>query len=217
MKRPAFATVLLLAALFLLAACNDGGSTPPGPTATAESIAPPGPTASPVAPAATETPVPFEGGRDPVEVPFGGGTTTPLLADVRTGQQDGFDRVVFEYDGALPGYRVEYVDEAIDCGSGEPSFQGVIGGGVFLQVRFMPAAAHDDEGAPTSGITELTSPIPARQTCDFEGVVTWVLLLSRSGPRDFRVLTQIVVEPPSAIVVDIAQPTPTFHQDNARN
>ncbi|HYE95470.1 MAG TPA: hypothetical protein VD962_04635, partial [Rubricoccaceae bacterium] len=42
------------------------------------------------------------------------------LQAVRTAQQDGFDRVVFAFDGEVPGVHVEYVDRpAYQCGSGE--------------------------------------------------------------------------------------------------
>ncbi|MCH7811248.1 MAG: hypothetical protein IH958_01305 [Chloroflexi bacterium] len=203
MKRPAFAAGLFLAALFLLAACDDDGSTPPDPTATAEGIAPPGQTATPIAPAATETPVAFEGGRDPVDVPFGGASTTPLLADVRTGLHQGFDRVVFEYDGGLPGYHVEYVSSPIaQCGSG---MEEAVVGNAFLEVRMTPAAAHDDAGTPTFGPQELLPGLPSilevQSICDFEGQVTWVLGLTEQA--DFNVVN---LTGPFRVVVDVAHP-----------
>jgi hypothetical protein len=44
-----------------------------------------------------------------------------VLTDVRLGAHDGFDRIVFEFDGGgEPGYRVGYVDDPAGQGSGEP-------------------------------------------------------------------------------------------------
>ena len=43
-----------------------------------------------------------------------------VLTDVRTGQHDGYDRVVLEFSGTgSPGWTVNYVDEAVLDGSGE--------------------------------------------------------------------------------------------------
>ena len=114
--------------------------------------------------------------------------------------------MVFEYDGALPGYRVEYVSPPIiQCGSG---MKEAIAGNAFLEVRMTLAAAHDDAGNSTFGPQELLPSLPSilevQSICDFEGEVTWVLGLREEV--DFRVLTQIHVEPPSAIVVDVAHP-----------
>ena len=55
-----------------------------------------------------------------VDIPTGdGGVST--LASVRTARHEGFDRVVWELEGALPGVHVEYVDQPVrTCGSGEP-------------------------------------------------------------------------------------------------
>ena len=181
-------TVLLLTAVMLLVltACDgdDGGATP---TTTD-------------APAATAA---FEGGREPVEVPEGTAPPTPLLVDVRTGQAEGFDRVVFEFADTLPGYRVEYVSPPIPaCGSGLPV---TIAGHAFLQVRMTPAAAHDEQGNTTFGRTELTPGLPTilevESTCDFEGEVTWVLGLSEEVDFNVFFLTD-----PYRLVIDVSHP-----------
>lgn len=181
-------TVLLLIGmgLLVLAACDgdDGGATP---TTTQ-------------APAATAV---FEGGREPVEVPDVTAPPAPLLVDVRTGQHEGFDRVVFEFAGALPRYRVEYVSPPITaCGSGLPV---TIAGNAFLQVRLTPAAAHDEQGNVTFGTTELAPGLPpileVESSCDFEGEVTWVLGLSEEVDFNVFFLTN-----PHRVVVDVAHP-----------
>jgi hypothetical protein len=167
-----------------------------------------------------DTTPPFEGARGPVEKE---GVTVaspiaspaeqeryyefnpPLLVDVRTGRHDeeGFDRVVFEFSNVLPGYRIEYVQSPITaCGSGLPV---TIAGNAFLQVRMTPAAAHDEQGNVTFGTTELTpglsTILEVESACDFEGVLTWVLGLSEEV--DFSVL---VLTDPYRVAVDVAHP-----------
>ena len=202
---PAALAVLALSALLFLVACEDEDGDGPPPTATTAATA----VVSPTAPAvATDTPEPvptgaFEGGRDPVEAPAQS-QGAPLLADVRTGEHEGYDRITFEFEGdGRPAYRIEYITPpATGCGSGLPA---TIAGAALLQARFAPANAHDDQGTPTFGSTELTpgltSIVEAVQTCDFEADVTWVIGLSQEV--DFRVLE---LEDPPRLAVDIAHP-----------
>jgi hypothetical protein len=126
----------------------------------------------------------------------------PVLTALRTGIQDGFERVTFELAGSagLPGYQAEYVDRPLhDCGSGEPTYPV---GDAWLQVRLEPAAAHTEEGRPTLGARDVAVGAPLLQriyrTCDFEAVVVHVLALSR--PNAFRVFT---LADPWRVVVDI--------------
>src|SRR5690606_1862468 len=49
---------------------------------------------------------------------LGGAPAT--LRKVRVGRHAGFDRVVFEFDGGLPGYSVRYVPVARTDGAGAP-------------------------------------------------------------------------------------------------
>jgi hypothetical protein len=208
-------TAFVLFAAILVAGCGDGGTdgalpSTPTPAETVQETPEPV-TPSPIATDTTPrspgpTDAPFQGGQDPVEgtpaVPDA--TFVPQLVDVRAAAHTGFDRIVFEFSGAPPGYRVEYITDPSDCGSGAPSFEDVLGGGAYLQVRFNPANAHDEAGNPTFGANEITMPDGgiARQTCDFEAVVTWVILLGRSAPRDFRVAQLFA---PNRLVVDISQ------------
>ena len=212
MARPRLfaAIVLFSAALLALAACGDGGSGPAA-TATADGVPdttagpPPAATLAPADGGATAEPA-FEGGRDPVErtsaLPGDAGDIARLV-DVRTGRHEGFDRVVFEFTGTLPGYRVEYTTAPAEgCGSGLAT---EIAGAALLQVRMAPAAAHDDDGASTFGPQELTPGLPAileiESTCDFEAILTWVVGLSEAA--DFSV-TDLVE--PLRVVVDVAHP-----------
>ena len=202
---PAALAVLALSALLFLVACEDEDGDGPPPTATTAATA----VVSPTAPAvATETPEPvptgaFEGGRDPVEAPAQS-QGAPLLADVRTGEHEGYDRITFEFEGdGRPAYRVEYITPpATGCGSGLPY---TIAGTVLLQVKFSNTNAHDQQGNSTIDANEITPGLPTllegELTCDFEADVTWALGLSYHA--DFRVLE---LENPARIAVDLQHP-----------
>ena len=123
------------------------------------------------------------------------------LRSVRAGQHADFDRVVFEFEGArLPGYHLSYIDKpVILCGSGDPT---PVEGQGWLQVRFSPARAHNDEGQLTVDKLELKPRLPVllevERTCDFEGEVTWVL--GNKSPNKFRVME---LKDPTRLVVDV--------------
>ena len=122
------------------------------------------------------------------------------LREVRTARNEGFDRLVLQFDGdQLPGYHVEYVDKpVIKCGSGNPT---EVAGQGWLQVRMQPAQAH--EGAQvTVAERERKLGLPLVQelelTCDFEGEVTWVLGVK--SPNKYRVME---LKGPTRLVVDV--------------
>jgi hypothetical protein len=122
------------------------------------------------------------------------------LREVRSARNEGFDRVVFEFEGAqVPGYHVEYVDTpVIKCGSGDPT---EVAGQGWLQVRLEPAQAHVD-GEVTVAERERKPGLPLLQelelTCDFEAQVTWVLGVK--SPNRYRVLE---LREPARLVVDV--------------
>ena len=124
-----------------------------------------------------------------------------LLTGVRVAENEGYERLVLEFEGAeLPSYRIEYVDRAVyQCGSGEPV---EVEGEGWLLINLQPTNAHTDEGVPT--ITERTSrpglPIirELRMICDFEAMVEWVVGVS--SPAAFRVLE---LTGPTRLVVDL--------------
>lgn len=122
------------------------------------------------------------------------------LVDVRSARHDGFDRVVFEFDGLVPGYHLEYVDKPVRrCGSGDPT---TLAGDGWLEVRMTPADAHDTEGNALIAVRERRTAHAVleelEQTCDFEAHVTWVLGLA--SPNHFRVLE---LSSPARLVVDV--------------
>ncbi|HSP77385.1 MAG TPA: hypothetical protein VLQ93_02560 [Myxococcaceae bacterium] len=122
------------------------------------------------------------------------------LREVRTARNEGFDRVVFEFEGdQVPGYHLEYIDApAIKCGSGEPT---TIAGQGWLEVRMQPAQAHAN-GQVTVADRERKPGLPVLKelelTCDFEADVTWVLGVQE--PNRYRVME---LKEPARLVVDV--------------
>ena len=197
--------MMLLMALLAIGAvaCGDSDDADADPTATAdqgEATATAVPDGNGAADEATAPPE-FEGSRDPVEIPGDG--SGAQLVDVRAARDEGFDRVVFEFEGAQPGANVAYVSPPVTaCGSGMPVD---VAGGALLQVRMSPAAAHDDAGTTTFDLQELNPGLPTIlvvvQTCDFEGELTWVVGLT--SEVDFVTMT---LPDPFRIVIDAAHP-----------
>jgi hypothetical protein len=111
-----------------------------------------------------------------------------------------YDRLVFQFAGALPGYTVRYVPEVTSPGSGAVI---PMRGRAFLEVVFTPAAAHDDDGSPTlranayggGGLPTLTQ---YQLSGDYEGYVHYGLGLS--GRVAFRVME---LANPYRVAVDI--------------
>ena len=123
------------------------------------------------------------------------------LESVRAARNDDFDRLVLEFrGGALPGYRVEYVDPPVrQCGSGQVV---PLRGDAWLRIRLDPARAHDERGRATvsdrSRQTDLPSVREMQLICDYEGQVEWILGLS--DRHRFRVTE---LSNPSRLVVDV--------------
>ncbi len=129
------------------------------------------------------------------------GAGIATLREVRVGQHRGFDRVVWEFEGAwVPGYRIEYIDRPVrQCGSGHAV---ALAGQGWLAVQLSPAQAHDDRGRVTVRRREWAPRLPAlrelKLTCDFEADVTWTVGVSK--PNRYRVLE---LSRPARLVVDV--------------
>ena len=123
-----------------------------------------------------------------------------VLKEIRTGKHPSFDRTVFEFQGdAVPGYKIEYVKKAVNCGSGESV---EIGGKGFLLVQLTPAQAHTEQGAATINDRQRVLNLPALKEmkiiCDFEADVQ--ALLGLNAVTRYRVLE---LSKPARLVVDI--------------
>lgn len=122
------------------------------------------------------------------------------LQAIRAAAHEGTDRVVFEFEGSLPGYSIEYVDKPLrHCASG---MEIPLAGDAWLEVRFQPAQAHNEAGEVTVGELRRRPGLPVvrelAQTCDFEGDVTWAI--GTSTPARFRVLE---LSSPTRLVIDL--------------
>ena len=182
-------------------------------------------------PAATQTPEPTEvveptvPPTDGTVFPQNPGSTDPfpmkslpdpntgiyVLTDVRVGahpESGGWDRIVFEFEdvegfpGAHPGGIVQYVDEASQCGSGQPVS---VEGEAILEVRMDATQAHDDNGNLTIDAIEIDGPgnsiLEAVSFCDFEGVVQWAI-----GVPDEQNFKVAFLQDPARIIIDVRWP-----------
>ena len=125
----------------------------------------------------------------------------PHVIDLRTGRHTTFDRVVVDLEGGAPGYRVGYVREVHEDGSGKVVDTR---GRANLLVRLTPADAHHENGSPTyAGPSRFTVDYPALREVafagDFEATVS--IALGIRHKTGFRVIT---LSHPTRIVVDIA-------------
>ncbi|MEV5889974.1 AMIN-like domain-containing (lipo)protein [Nonomuraea fuscirosea] len=129
------------------------------------------------------------------------GTEPAVVTGVRFAAHDGYDRLVVDLKGGIPGYSVNWVDEFVQDGSGKP--MGVRGG-AYLQLTLFPANAHDEDGEPTwsggpvyaAGLANLADVV---RTGDFEGRVGIGLALDRRAA--FQVTEH---RSPNRLVLDVA-------------
>lgn len=122
------------------------------------------------------------------------------LRQVRTGERDNYDRVVFEFGGdTSPGFRVEYIEKLTrKCGADELKVMG----GTWLLVRMTPAQARDEHGRATVGSVEFDEDLKAvklvRQVCDADAQLEWMIEVNDRKPYRAELLTD-----PARLVIDI--------------
>ena len=109
------------------------------------------------------------------------------------------DTATFTFAGpGLPGYEAKYVPATLACGSGNPV---TTAGAAQITLRFEPAVAHDNNGNVTVSPLSFAPNDPSikelKSTCDFEGVVAWVI---GSELRYYAVTT---AQSPSRIIVEV--------------
>ncbi|MEE2061195.1 AMIN-like domain-containing (lipo)protein [Rhodococcus artemisiae] len=180
------------AAALVLAGCTANGDPVPDPAASIETQV-----ESPDAPATTPTDT-----ADKVS-PAGDGAKL-TVTDIRTGRHDGFDRVVYELGGeGTPGWRVGYVDEAVQDGSGN---EIPLAGGAVIQVLIDGSAYPFDSGVePYSGPNPvLGSPggsvVEVNGSGVFEGVTqSFIGVSAPETPFSVSALTD-----PTRLVIDVA-------------
>ncbi|NNU27721.1 AMIN-like domain-containing (lipo)protein [Isoptericola sediminis] len=222
-RRRAAGTCALLALGALLAACGDGEGTSgygggvstadASPTTTAAT-----PTASATDDAGTAAPTdtPDEPSPDAASAtepvtPFAGGTALDegepsadamlTVTGIRVGAHEEYDRVVFDLDGTgTPGYRVQYVEEAVEPGSGETVD---VAGDAVLQVEITGSAMPTDSGVTEYGGDPVAGPGGSIEQVVyrfvFEGTTTAFVGVD-GEPRPFQAFT---LEDPVRLVVDV--------------
>lgn len=136
---------------------------------------------------------------------FPGTGEIAFLTDVRLGEHEGFERLVFQFDEAAPEYRIEYIDGPV---TESPSGNEIeVEGDTYLSVTLSPATGVDLSGdAP-----EETYPGPDRlasedtlaieevvKTEDFESVMSWVV-----GVDDTLPFGAAILDSPFRLVIDI--------------
>ncbi len=202
-RRAAVSPSLLLAAA-LLAGCGNGAPATSPSASTGDAAAPATASDSPSTGAdstGTDTP-PFEGDTQPATREASADARV-TVSEIRTGRQDGYDRVVLELGGSgTPGWDVRYVDAAYSQGRGD---QIEVAGQAVLQVTVTGA------GYPyETGLEEWTGPdpLPGNGTrtvtevawdATFEG--TSVAFVGTTGEAPFRVYA---LDDPARVVVEVA-------------
>lgn len=219
---PDRAARFLCAAALGLVACSGGrgrptrgdwtnAGPPPGESVLVEDDPPPMVTAP-----ARSGPVQAFDGTDGVTEKDRSGTPQARLAAVRTGAHEGYDRVVFEFEGsALPGYRIEYQTGPMKrCGSGTAAD---LAGAARVLVRMTPATAHRDKGTGAAATVkdqerrlQMDALRELELLCDFEGNVDWGLGLV--DKRRYRVLE--LSSPPRLVVDVLHAPTRVVSDDD---
>ncbi len=135
--------------------------------------------------------------------PTGPGFPAAVLRSIRTSHSSSYDRVVFEFSGKLPGYRVDYRSAITEDASDRPV---PLAGHAFLNIAMQGATldnafqgGHERYTGPTRITPSYGQLREIASSGDFEAVLSFGLGLDhRAG---FRVLT---LSQPSRIVVDIA-------------
>jgi len=187
----------LLVALVLLAAGCGGSSG--GGSSTGETPTPPPTTGDNLEGASTET-VEKDSESD----------QTALLQAAGMSSHPTYDRIVFTFRNALPGYRVGYIEKPVtEDGSGK---KVQISGDAVLSIRMEPASGFDVttgegvmvyKGPKEIGNVETGTKVISElvRTGDFEAVLTWAAGLPEQLP--FRVTTDLN---PPRLIVDVKVP-----------
>jgi len=193
---PVLIATLVAVAVIGFAACGDDDSAAPPETADGS------------ASIGLPTAVFRDGDLEPKERVTRPDRTGPATLGGATATDAGsYSSVSFLFDELVPDFNVQYVDEPIACGSGEPLD---IEGTTFLQVRFTPSRAHDDLGETTFSLpdnisTNLPAILEIQQSCDFEGELTFVFGVAEKLAFRVGYMTKPLFRV-EAIVIDIENP-----------
>ncbi|MFV0426310.1 MAG: hypothetical protein ACK5KU_04635 [Beutenbergiaceae bacterium] len=207
MRIVARTSIVTTIAVLALTACTSPAEPEPSPASTTTSEPAPEPTTDPSAsqtstePEPTTSPEPEFGGTDPL-VGEPAGEADLVLIDVTVTEHVGYDQLVLEFTGTgVPGFTVQYLDQAISDGSGDII---ALDGDAILDVVATNTTYPPSQEAYYSGPRQFDP--EDGETVDevyvdgvFEGN-THLMLGIDDGARPFRVLTQT---DPARLVVHI--------------
>ncbi len=151
-------------------------------------------------PATTPAPAP-----DLVTGASADGTGFGLLTAVRVAARERADRIVFEFEAAVPGYRIGYVDLPV---SSDPAGEVVpLDGAAALQVSLIGSSAYREVGDPEpvaavpgripAGLDQVTELVALG---DWERVLVWA-----AGVRERTGFTVDTLDAPPRLVIDVAR------------
>jgi hypothetical protein len=189
----------ILAASATIAACSSNSTKTATPASSSAVASAPAKVATP---AVTACPTPAPG--PPTTVQYTAPATSQtqaVLNSVQVAAGTCTDIATFTFAGPdVPGYQVKYEPAALACGSGNPV---TTAGPAQLTLRFEPAVAHDSNGnltvSPLSFAPNLATIKELKSTCDFEGVVAWVI------GTESRYYTVTTAQSPPRIIVEVYQ------------
>jgi hypothetical protein len=192
---------LIVAAAAALAGCGGSSDSKKAATPEASSAIASAP-AKLTTPGIAACPTPPPG--PPSAVQYSAPSTTQgqaVLTSVQAANGTCTDIATFTFAGSgLPAYEAKYAPSAEGCGSGIPV---TTAGAAKLTLRLEPAVAHDESGNTTVNAQSLTPNLTSirelKLTCDFEGVVAWVI---GTEPRYYKVTT---ASSPSRIIFEVYQ------------
>jgi hypothetical protein len=141
----------------------------------------------------------------PISLTAAGSSLHPLLTqDIRVGTHDGFDRIVFEYDGGTPFLELDVAREPfVKDPSGEPM---EVAGSLVYRITLTGATKWDLSGDPAvlvyDGPTDFEPGYPQIvqfvESGDFEATHSWYL-----GTNGSECLRAFTLNDPRRLVIDI--------------
>jgi hypothetical protein len=178
------------------------GTSASTPAASSPAATPPSSASSPSsAPAPSLTTLPISPGygppwpANPRTAGSAGGAAQ--LTAISVGRHAAFDRIVFRFNGGIPGYDVRYVGEVLSDAKGDLV---PLPGQAFLRIVFRPASGYPTYHGPSVISPVFPALLQLRAAGDFEGYLSFgVGLSSRAG---FDVLT---LTGPDRVAVDVAR------------